>query len=554
MKLFNLTTIGLIGLTTSAFSAPSAFEAKDCAPLKINNSTTSTLIRDHQDCSKIWVMPPDMGKVTTRHFKKSGNLGFCAEMKNIQSITRKISAKIGLLQKDIDEQSPSIRKAELKVQQAEELYAKAKNSPEILTFSNLQDRRSEIEIRLVELQDKITNCNNLCNSLIRDFNDLREEKRNLNTELRKLRSTNRQAITNFERAKSKLDGALRHFEFVEEEVLSIVEKQSRLSSKLFGLYRNYAKLEGGFIGINYDLNWDENVNHLESQYEQYNFSKVATKDARIHANFIGSTDQASYLESLPMILDYTIAGFEYQPYGVEKEPALSSVPSEIQGDLRLSVVGACPYYYSNFLDDNSGELEINPNAQSDQFGFGLSMSYKSPAVFKFNLEASYNLYKFYKKVVSSGSKGGFFSKKSWKKVSETKIDKDTFDIKWLDEGSMYTQEEKTKIRKTVKEELMARALQNMAEPAGSRPSRMTAIDTFNPEPGALVVARGLEKTCGWYSYYCRAGGWILKGLTSIFGSSKSEATFQSTHDSTATEIWNEENVLWRPGASSFVEK
>jgi hypothetical protein len=94
----------------------------------------------------------------------------------------------------------------------------------------------------------------------------------------------------------------------------------------------------------------------------------------------------------------------------------------------------------------------------------------------------------------------------------------------------------------------------MAEPAGSRPSRMTAIDTFNPEPGALVVARGLEKTCGWYSYYCRAGGWILKGLTSIFGSSKSEATFQSTHDSTAIEIWNEENVLWRPGASSFVEK
>lgn len=554
MKIFNLKVITLLGVVTGLKAAPTAFEVSGCGPLKINNATTSTLIRDHKDCSKVWVMPPEMGKTTTKYFKKSGNLGFCPELKNIQAITRKISKKIGQLQENINQQTPAIRRAEKKLQHAEENYARAKSTPVLMEFSTLQERRSEVELRLVELQDKITNCTNLCRSLLDDFKDLRAEKKELNRSIRRIRIENRLAVSSYEKAKAKLEGAIRHFEFIDEEVLNIIEKQSRLSDRLFSLYKNYAKLEGGFVGINYDLNWDENVSQLEQSYPDLNFSKVATKDARIHANFIGSNNQASYLESLPMILDYSIAGFEYQPFGEERESTLSSVPSELQGDLRLSVIGACPYYYSNFLDDSSRQLEVNPNANSNQFGFGLSLSYKSPAVFKFNLEASYNLYKFYKKVVSSGSKGGFFSKKSWKKVSETKIDKDTFSIRWLDEASYYTTEEKNTIRKTVKEELIARALQNMAEPAGTKPTKMTVINTFNPSPGALVVAKGIDKSCGWYSYYCRAGSWVLKGLTSIFGSSKSEATFQSTHDSTATEIWNEDNILWRPGATSFSEK
>lgn len=554
MKQLNITLLGAMVMSSTVMAAPSAFEAKHCGPLNITNNTTSTVIRDHEDCSKVWVMPPEMGTVQTKNFKKSGNLGFCTELKNIQGATRRITNRIAALEDDIDRQTPSIRRAERKLRLAEEKLAAAKNTTIINEYNDLLDRLDTIEVRLEGIQVKLSECSSDCQALLNDYNDLRAEKKKINYDIRTVRRDNISSLRAYEKARSQHEAALRHFEFVNDEVLTIIEKKAQLHDRIFSLYKNYAKLEGGYISLNYDLNWDENVTALETAYPQYNFSKVATKDARIHANFIGSTDQDSYLASLPMILDYSIGGFEYQPYGVERDANISALPSEIQGDLRLSVVGACPYYYSNFLDDRTGQLQVNPNADTTQFGFGLSTSYKYPAVFKFNLEASYNLYKFYKKVVRSGSSGGLFSKKSWKKVSETKIDKDTFSIKWLDEGNRYSQDEKNKIRQTVKEELIARALQNMAEPAGARPTQMTAVNTFNPEPGALVVARGLEKTCGWYSYKCRAASWVLKGLTSIFGSARSEAEFQSTHDSTSTEIWNEENVVWRPGASSYVEK
>ncbi len=553
MRLKTLTTIGILGLATTALAAPSAFEAKRCGALNIKNLTTSTVIRDHQDCSKVWVMPPEMGTVKTKHFKKSGNLGFCAEMKNIQGMTRRISAKIGMMERDINDQSPRIQSAERKLVRAEEIQARSLVPKVATQFRNLEERITVIENQLESLEEKLNTCESACEALEANYKDLRIERRNLNKEMYQIRRSSRTEIIAYEKATSRVEAAERHLEFVQSEVDDIIEKKSKLHSKLLGLYTHYGKLEGGYVGVQYDLNWDHNINLLEAQYPQFNFSKVPTKDTRIYANFIGSNDRDSYLQSLPMILDYSLGGIEYQPYGEERDAQISSVPSAIQGDLRLSIIGACPYYYSNFLDDRSGDLTVNPSAESTQMGFGLSMSYKYPAVFRFNLKASYNLYKFYKKVVSSNSKGGFFSRKSWTSVSETKIDKDTFKIEWFDEGSLYSQEEKQKIRNTVKSELIARALQNMAEPAGARPPSMTAINSFNPEPGALVVAKGLEKTCGWYSFKCRAGAWALKGLTSIFGSSRSEASFQSTHDSTATEIWNEKNIIWRAGATSFIE-
>lgn len=548
-----LTLMGLALASSSLLAAPSAFQADNCEPLLIDNQTTSTLIRDHKDCSKVWVMPPQMGTTTTRHFKKSGNLGFCSEMKNLQKTSRRITSKIEILEEEVGEKTPEIKRAERKLRIANNAMKEALSKDTLNIYRGMKERLETIEGSIEVLLTQLNTCSQNCSTIETEYNELRMERKALTREMRAERSKNLADIRIYERAKAKYESAKRNFEFVDDEVDRIVEKKMKLHARLFNLYQNYAKLEGGYIGVNYDLNWDENVQALEASYPQYNFSKVETKDARIYANFIGSTDKDAYLSSLPMVLDYSLGGLKYQPYGEEREPEISSLPSEIQGDIRLSVVGACPYYYSNFLDDSSGQLQVNPNAESTQFGYGLSASYKYPAVFKFNMKASYNLYKFYKKVVRSGSSGGFFSKKSWKKVHETKIDKDTFKIEWLDEAALYSKEEKEVIRKTVKEELVMRALQNMAQPAGSRPA-VTAIDTFTPEHGALVIAKGIEETCGWYSYKCKAASWILKGLNSVFGSSRAEAEFQSTHDSTATEIWDHNEVLWRAGAASFVEK
>ena len=552
-----------LGMTLGVFSvapllvhaAPSAFEAKRCGPLEITNTTSSTVVRDHEDCSKVWVMPPDMGIATTKHFKRSGNLGFCAEMKDLQAGSRKISKKIASLTLKIDEQTPQILRAQRKVELAKKNLARFASSDAIKTFRELSNQKEDNETRLAEIEDKLDVCISSCNALEANYKDLRAEKQKLNFELRNLRRLNRIQITNFERAKAQVEGAQENLDYLSDFVLNIVDRQRKLHRIVLDIYKDYAKIEGGSVTIDHDLLWNQNLSELEKKYNEYNFSKVPTKEARLNANFIGANDKDSYLDTLPVLLDYSIAGFKYLPYGEQSTSDIVSVPNNIQGDLRLSLIGGCPYYYKNFLDERSSSdsLEADSSLNQKEYSYGLSMSYLYPVVYRFNLEAKYNLYKFYKKVVESGSSGGLFSSRSWKNVTETKIDIDTFEITWLDEGELYTREEKEQIRKTIKTELAGRALQNMGQRAGSATGPLVAINSYTPQPGALVLAEGLAKTCGW-NIYCQGGSWILKGLSSIFGGSSAEASFQSTHDSTSIEKWNQENVMWRAGASSFTEK
>lgn len=547
--------LGMSLLTLNVYAAPSAFEAKKCGKLEIENTTSSTVVRDHEDCTKVWVMPPDMGVTKTKHFRRSANLGFCAEMKDLQKTSHAISKKIADLNDQIDENTPEIEKAQKRVENARTTLARYATSSEVKTFRELLEEKEDNEARLSEIEDKLDGCMESCDALNANYNDLRVEKRRLNNEMRILRRNNRVAIRNYERAKTKLDGELENLVYQEDFVLKIAERKKKLHTLVNELYKNFATIEGGSVSLDYDLQWTQNVVQLEEKYGQYNFSKVPTKEARLNANFIGASDRDSYLRTLPVLLDYSIAGFKYLPYGESVTHDIVSIPNKLQGDLRLSLIGGCPYYYKNFLDSDSSSnnLQADDNLNQKEYSYGLSMSYLYPAVYRFELEARYNLYKFYKKVVKSGSSGGLFSSRSWKKVNETKIDKDIFEIDWLDEAGQYTTEEKTQIQNTVKAELTARVLQNMGQQAGSRPGPLVAINTFNPGPGALVLAQGLNETCGW-NFYCKAGSWVLKGLTSIFGGSRAEASFQSTHDSTAIEKWNHEEVKFRAGMSSFSEK
>ena len=493
-----------------------------------------------------------MGIASTKNFKRSANLNFCSEIKDIQKSSSRISASIAKLNERMDENIPKIEEAQKKVLEAKEEVSKYTAISAVKTLTDLQDQLENIEESLSKTEDSLNSCNHSCDEFIANYRDLREERKRLNQEMRSLRRNNRVSLRNYERAKAKLESAESHRDYQEEFVLDILDRKEKLYDLMHGLYKNLGKLEGGTISVNYDLKCDDNVQELESKYSSQglHFSAVDTQDARLSANFVGANDKDSYYDSLPALLDYTIAGFKYLPYGEQSTNDLVSVPDQIQGDLRLSLIGACPYYYKDFLSSDS--LEADTDLNKKEYSYGLSISYMHPAVYRFELEAKYNLYKFYKKVVKSGSSGGLFSSRSWKKVSETKLDKDTFDITWLDEGQKYTREEKEQIRNTVKAELTARVLQNMGHQASSSPGPLVAINTYSPKPGALVLAKGLNKVCGW-NFYCKAGSWALKGLTSIFGGSKAEASFQSTHDSTAIEKWNEEEIKLKAGSTSFTE-
>lgn len=53
-------------------AVPSAFISK-CGALDIDNKTTSTLLRDHENCKTAWVLPPSFGLVNISGYMANGN-------------------------------------------------------------------------------------------------------------------------------------------------------------------------------------------------------------------------------------------------------------------------------------------------------------------------------------------------------------------------------------------------------------------------------------------------------------------------------------------------
>ena len=267
---------------------------------------------------------------------------------------------------------------------------------------------------------------------------------------------------------------------------------------------------------------------------------------------LAQTDKESYLNSLPAILDYNISGHKFTPWGERNiGEAATGMPELIAGSLRLSLIGACPLAVEGFFKDK--DVNVKESANGNPL-LALSATYEYPTTFKYKVEASYNLYRFYEKIKKKGKRGGFFSSKAYASLIEDAVGGDTFEIKWEEQDDDFTQEQRLKITAQLKEELTNRVLKIMAEPIMSSAPAM-ALDNpgVPPENGAVVLANGLNKSCG-FNLYCKIGSWVLKGANAIWGSSSTEERFKQTWDRTATEIWSSDRVSYRADTVSFSAK
>lgn len=544
----------LMAWSAATYAAPAGFVAEKCKgePLDIDNQTNSTLIRDHSDCNKVWVMPPNLGFAEVSSLGASGNVGFCSSMKELQTATIRYSARFNELSQENAELSRDTRRAAEQLRRARIAAGEARMDRRFQAYQDAQELFSENEERIVELIELREECTQSCDSIDNEIDSLESHRRQLRSELSRARRERNQAQRILSRAEGRVEAAQDTLNDARDAEIRTAEMIQRIQTLIFNMYGTYGKLDGGRVSVNYQSKWDENVAELERLYDKYNFQKIPTRGTRINASIVGSSSESNYLSTLPAVLDYSIAGFPYLPFGVQDTNELAALPTGLQGTLRLSVIGACPVFYENYLEDTTAPLVERTDFSDLGFGFGISADYEYPAIFNFKLEASYNLWKLYEKHMTSGSSGGFFSKKSWTNISEKSLQEETFKIKWFDEAGLYSEEQKSEMRKFIKGELMNRVLTMMATPVPATNISVTVHQP--PETGAIVAARGLEQACGWYSYQCRAAGWVLRGLNAVFGSSQSSANFRQEHNMTAKEVWDETKTIWRPATTSYVEE
>ncbi|MGE4106851.1 MAG: hypothetical protein AB7F66_06515 [Bacteriovoracia bacterium] len=553
-KTLGKTVSGLVSVSVAlsaaapAWAVPTAYP-RHAIPTDLVNLTSSSALADSELTKQYYVMPPMSGVAKLADPKvHSANLGFCDEMVDLQGMTRELAKRVGELSLKMTEQGEEIIKLKVKADAAEAKAAqKAAESEDLQKVQELANRVDDIEDRLTKLYEmQQGGCEGeACENISKEIADLQAEKRNLVKELDGIRDVIRSDYKAYMRLRAQATVARKAVNNAKDTYLQLSIQAAESRRTIFDMYSDFAKLEGGYANINYDSGFEENIVELRKMNPQYQFTAIPTADARINAALIaGGGAKDSYLASLPAVLDYTIDGVAYLPWGAKEDVSLPAYPSKVTAGLRLSLVGACPIHKPKLfkVDRDATGLPL----------FSIATTYEYPAAFRQRVSFKYNLYKFYSILHEQGSKGGFFSSSSWNRTTENNIVRDGFEMDWKNEDGTDTLklEQKREIEAIVKAELLERALKALASPTFDTPTKPGEAPPV-PANGAMVLAKGLQKTCGFFSFYCVGGSWLLKGLSAIFGSSRSSAEFKRTNDIVISETWKFDEVHMKPGVTAY---
>ncbi len=335
---------------------------------------------------------------------------------------------------------------------------------------------------------------------------------------------------------------------LDEEYLKLESRVTALKSVFDGLYDKFAKREGGFATFSYDSGWDEQVKQLTLDNPGYQFEKIFTRDVKVYARFIGATDVAAYEASIPAVLDYVINGEAHNSTSA-KPQALSTLPGIMVGHMRLSLAGACalakPYLF---------------NIKKDYRGvpvFAVTATYKYPSVFNTNVRVTYDRRTVYKTIKKQSSGIGLFGNRAMKNVVEQNEAWANMKVEWFDDSEGAISEvEKQKTITELRKEVVSEILEMVGVPS---PEKVSEEESSLPQPkkddeGNVLDSIGdkLFGACGATGeFFCIAGGFIIKGLSLLFGGDKAEQEFYRENSAVVTRDFSSKTARLRPGITVF---
>jgi hypothetical protein len=538
MKFNSKLSLALVSMCalTNAFAVPTIYPTKVTRLSEIQNQTNSNIISDSDDEKVFWVMPPNSGTSDVKGLHTiTANVGFCKEMSDLQGYSRETVQRINDLM--IQEKNAQ-NKVDAKLN---ELTSARQDLAQYVVTSRLEDlehidlRVDSIEIEIKSLSDQLLTCKQFCNTLASQISALKTEKREEVLRRRDIVARSAFAARAYERKKSAVEGIIADLQSMDEAWNNLKTKLTTVHNLYLEIYSSFAKMEGARAAILFDNKWDTNVSSLREKNPGFSFQKIQTQDAVI-------TTSIANLASIPSggaIMSYDVGGSV-----TDGKLMLPSYPENMTGNVRLSLLGACPILHPDYFDINL------PNG-SDVMKYGMTVSYEYPTAFVASAKATYNMHKLYEKIMKSGSKGGWFSSRSWSSIEEKTYFKDEFNVEWKeqDASNSYTEAEKAELEKEMRNQIFGR-LAAIGLPTVSNPGELVAPTL--PVSGAVVLGNSLEnnKLCQ-SNVYCVAAGIGVKTLAAIFGSNSSSASYTNTQDVNMTESWSREKVVFKPWISSY---
>jgi hypothetical protein len=526
--------VGLMALS-NAYALPTIYPMSATNLGSIVNKTNSNLVADNEDPRVIFVMPPNSASsVVSGLHTINSNIGFCREMADQQSYSAQLSARLNSLETEEIKSKDQTDLMNEKLSKARAELSEHVVSVRMDEIVALDARLEAIELRLTELNDKLAVCSQYCQNLRLEIQELRAEKIEVSKSRRALAASRTKDVSIYEKKKAVVEALKEDLKDKEDAWLKLHERVTAIRNNFLSMYSSFAKMEGARAGIQFKSNWDENVDLLRQENPNFDFKKISTQNAVVTTNIAN-------LENLPSggaILGYEIGG----AYS-EGRLLMPAYPENMSANIRLSLTGACPMLHPDYFDINL------PNG-SQEMKYGMTVSYEYPTAFVISARARYNMYKMYQKIVSSGTKSGFFKSKSWSSVEEKTFFEDSFNVNWIeqDRSNSLTFEQKAELEREMRNNILGR-LAAIGLPAISNAS-VLVTPPGEPKTGAVVLSESLKKTCP-ANVYCMGAAIAMDVLQAIFGSSSSTSSYTNIQKTDQYEDWSRTAVTYKPWISSY---
>ncbi|GAB4010956.1 MAG: hypothetical protein Fur0010_04520 [Bdellovibrio sp.] len=530
----NLVSVSMLLTVTNAWALPTLYPTEVTLLSTIQNKTNSNLVADSVDSHVIYVMPPNSAYSYVEGLHTlNANLGMCREIRDLQTYGRRLTQRIA----DISEKAEERQK--IKEKKLEDLKnAKLKLADYVVAnsiqeISSLEDAITENQKLIIRVSDQIQSCEQNCDMLNTEYKDLRKIRRELLERKHALQDSYGEKYEKFLKQQKKVEALQADYDTIQEEWENLTSSLLKLRNDFHEMYKKYGELEGASAAVRFTSQWDQNIDSLRELNPGFDFKKIPTQNAVITSNI---TD-LKYIPSGSAILGYRIGG-DYQE-GHIKMPAY---PENLSGNVVLSLLGACPVLHP-------GDFDINIPSGSDRMRYGLTVAYEYPSAFTTRVRMTYNMHKIYQKIVSSGSRGGFFRRRSWTSVEERTYFQDSFKVDWLeqDASNRLTAEQKEEMEQEMRNRIFAR-LAAIGLPAAANAGQLV-LPSLNAS-GAIVLSGALKKHCPGNAY-CIAGSVALDVLDSIFGSSFASASYTNVQNADMSEEWSQTIVSFKPWVTSY---
>jgi hypothetical protein len=296
----------MLFFATYAMAAPTIYPTSVTGLSKIKNNTHSNIVSDTIDPLRFYVMPPTVATASVGGLHTmTANLGFCREMADSQSYSRTLLAKVKDLALQEIEAKGEADKMRKSLFTAREEASKFAVQARLQDLADLDTKIDSMESRLSELYAKSNDCQNSCEAINQEIDDLVKNKSDLLKIRREIVKTHASDVRDYERHRQLIINIQANLKDQDDVWLALNRRVMQIRSDFQGIYLTFSKMEGSRAKISFKSDWDQNVARLRADNQNIEFEKIQTQNAVVMSNISVSGD----LTADGAIMSYEIGGF-----------------------------------------------------------------------------------------------------------------------------------------------------------------------------------------------------------------------------------------------------